>query len=701
MLLINTMPELRQLYLFLKGRKTMSLSHKKSRIGFVLVCLLLSFVSAYAGRDDKNWKPVDPADLKNNTPVVEKDADAEAIFWEVYLADEIDRGYDTEPRTVLRHYIRIKIFNERGRESQGKVKLFFGKVGRINIRITDIEARTIRPDGTIVELKKDDILETNEVRADGLKVKAKSFVLPNVEPGAIVEYRWKERRGDSLSFYDRLEFSREDIPVRFVKYYVKPLQLPGFEYGMRLMSFNGKFAPFTKEKDGYYSTSMSNVPAFTEEPRMPPQYSVRPWTLIYYAEDKNFTPEKFWPQYSKDLYDMRKDRIKPNDDVKKKAAELTAGATTPEEKLARLYEFCRTQIKYIYEDATDLTMPTEQAKKINNKTPGDTLKKGMGDSYDIKWLFAALAGAAGFDARIAQMGDKSDMYFYNQLTDNYFISDGEAVAIKLGEKWQFFDPSDRYMPMGMLPWEQEGMDTVIADSKGGVFSRTPISDPNKSVEKRTAKLRLLEDGTLEGEVTIEATGHIAAGGKEYNDDYSPAQREKSLIEEIKKDMSTAEITDVKIENITDSVKPLLISFKVRVPGYAQKTKSRIFFQPGFFEYGSKPLFQASARKNHIAFNYAWSELDELTIELPKGYVLDNADAPAPVTAQGICADEVLMAITKDNKILTYKRKFFFGGGGNIQFMVDNYQALKNVFDIVHKTDTHSLTLKQVEGATSN
>ena len=71
--------------------------------------LLLIFITlftstiAFAGDD---WKPIDPTHLTMKTPMVEKDADAEAIFWEVKVADEF-QGYG-EAQTVFTHYLRIK-----------------------------------------------------------------------------------------------------------------------------------------------------------------------------------------------------------------------------------------------------------------------------------------------------------------------------------------------------------------------------------------------------------------------------------------------------------------------------------------------------------------------------------------------------------------------------------------------------------------
>ena len=127
---------------------------------------------------------------------------------------------------MLNHYLRIKIFTERGRESQSRIDIPYLN----SWSIKDIAARTIKPDGTIVELKKEDVFERTIVKSSGLKIKAKSFAMPGVEPGAIIEYRWKEVRNDQVANYIRLQLQR-DIPVQLVKYYIKPLH--GSEFSLR------------------------------------------------------------------------------------------------------------------------------------------------------------------------------------------------------------------------------------------------------------------------------------------------------------------------------------------------------------------------------------------------------------------------------------------------------------------------------------
>jgi hypothetical protein len=658
--------------------------------GALALLFALLLTAPALARGDKDWKPVDPAEIALAAPTVEQDADAEVLLWEVKVADEAD-GY--EPRTVLRHYVRIKVYNERGRESQSKVDILAPKVGGREIKISDIAGRTTKPDGTSVELKKEDIYERTVVKASGIKVKAKSFVMPAVEPGSVIEYRWREVRGDSISMYDRLEFAR-DIPVVQVKYYVKPISLPGFPYSMRAQTFNGSNTPFQKEKDGYYSTTMSRIPAFREEPHMPPEYSVRPWMLVYYTEDHKLDPARFWKEYGKRVYESAKSEMKVNDDVKRKAAELTAGAGTEEEKIARLFDFCRTQIKNLYDDSNGMTA-AEREKAKENKSPADTLKRGVGTGRDIDMLFAALATASGFEARVANLADRGDTFFDPNFADDYFIRTYD-IAVKVGGEWRFYDPASTYVPFGMLRWQEEGQQALLSDPKEPTFVLTPLSGPEKSLEKRTGRFRLLEDGTLEGDVRVEYTGHLAATYKELNDDDTPAEREEALRERLKARLGAAELTDIKVENARDPVKPFVYSFHVRVPSYAQRTGKRLFLQPAFFQKGLGPLFPTAGRRHPIYFHYAWSEEDHIEVELPEGFALDNAEAPAPVTADTLSKYEPSAGITKDGRTLVYKRRFFFGraNGRPMLYPTTTYPALKQYFDMVHKQDGHTIALKQ-------
>ena len=136
----------------------------------------------------------------------------------------------------------------------------------------DIAARVIKPDGTIIELKKEEVFEREIIKAGGFKVKAKSFAVPSIEPGVIFEYRYREIfRGNSLGG-ERLIFQR-DIPVQKMSYFIKPYEGQGVRYN----PYNMTEMKLVKDKGGFFVGTLTNIPAFKEEPQMPPENQTKMW----------------------------------------------------------------------------------------------------------------------------------------------------------------------------------------------------------------------------------------------------------------------------------------------------------------------------------------------------------------------------------------------------------------------------------------
>lgn len=637
---------------------------------FMLTGFLLAAVPTLA---QDAWKPIDPGHLSLKAPLVEPDADAEAIFWEV----KVDF---TPDKKVYAHYVRIKIFTERGKELRSKIELPYSSKNKIE----DIAGRTIKADGTIVELKQEAIFDSTLVRLRGVKINTKTFAMPAVEPGAIIEYRWREVRKDASGYFARLYFQR-DIPIQLMKYSLKASTESYLAF--RTNAFNMEGTPMVLEEDKRFSYSMSNVRAFHEEPHMPPADHVRSWMLAYYQ------PPLYASNFIKTIYDDYKSKTKVNDDLRRAAQAAIGDASTPDQKLERLFDFCRTKIKNINDDASGLT-DDDLAKLKANKTAADTLKRGMGTGEDINLLFGALAIAAGFESRLAYLADRSDLFYkpneFEILLNLYFMpSTNIAVRVDIG--WRFFDLASQYVPLGMLRWQEQGATAMIVSPMFPVYVRTPVSPPEKSARKRAATLRLSEDGTLEGDVRMEYTGHLAVEKKEENDEESVEQREKSLRDLIKAQMSTAELSNIRLENVIDPAKTYVQSFHIRVPGYAQRSGKRLFLQPALFQKGIKAMFSESTRRHAIYFHYSWMEDDTVTIDLPAGFALDNADAPQPFSVPNVADYKVKISVAGKSEALLYHRTFRFDG---LIFPLSSYDGLKRLFDALYQADNHTIALKQ-------
>ncbi|MBV8905397.1 MAG: DUF3857 domain-containing protein, partial [Acidobacteriia bacterium] len=237
---------------------------------------------------EATWRPITPEELSASKPAIDPSADAEAIFREVRMLNEAATfGY---PVDVITEYVRLKIFTARGKEKYGTVQIpYWGKSV-----ITGVEGRTIKPDGTVLELKRDAIFDKVAEKQKGFKTRVVSFAMPGVEPGAIIEYRWTHNLGEFINRYTPLAVQSE-YPVREVTFHIKPVSGTWVHWpAMRYMPFGCKPESVAQEVNGFTQFTLHNIPAFVEEPWMPPEYSARQWILIYYEENDNTGKDKFW-----------------------------------------------------------------------------------------------------------------------------------------------------------------------------------------------------------------------------------------------------------------------------------------------------------------------------------------------------------------------------------------------------------------------
>jgi hypothetical protein len=211
--------------------------------------------------------------------------------------------------------------------------------------------------------------------------------------------------------------------------------------------------------------------------------------------------------------------------------------------------------------------------------------------------------------RVVNLGDRSDI-FLDQSFSFFKQKTAYEIAVRFGEQWRFYDPASTYVPFGMLRWQEESQPAMLSDPKEPVWLNTPISGPEKSKQKRTATLRLSDDGTIEGDVRIEYFGHSAVERKEWDDDDSPAQREETLRnreEQIaRRNYPRSDRTSRTGETVSPYYHP--------VPGYAQRTENVCFCKQNPFEHELRPSFRPVSTN---AVFITLVDYDEVNIRHPR------------------------------------------------------------------------------------
>jgi hypothetical protein len=654
------------------------------RLPFTRLMLLTLSCLLFSSPALAKWKDLDKALLAETQGIVDPEAPSETVLYEVRLTDTWD---GEKVRSEIHHYMRVKIFNDRGRELESQIEIPYEQGERVDV----VGGRTVRPNGTVVELKKDAVFDRTTMKSAGLKGKAKAFAMPAVEPGAVIEYQWRIVRHSDYLWSFKIPAQRT-TPIRSMVMVFTPLLIRSWPYNMRVRSFNMAY-PEPEKGDKSMTIRLGAIPGLETEPSMPPKEQVRPWFFTEYADSKDPSLDEFWKREGKEEFGEWKPFLEVTPIVRRLADSLTSGQTDQAERVRSLHEYCRTRIRNVYDDAYDFTDELrDKLLEDRKRMPEETLRRGYGTGEDIVALLTALAQAAGFQSRVAITADRSEIFFQPRNRLPFQLSEALA-AVQVNGRWSFYDPSNRNIPAGMLPWWEESQEALILDPDRPEFVPTQLSLPSRSVARRTGRLRLHEDGTLEGEVEQSYTGHLAADWREFLDHRSPEGRREAMHDEVLKQWASARVESLTLTGVEDPTQSLSVACRISVPGYAERAGKRLLLQPEVFVRSKSPTFTASTRTHWISFEYPWAEEDSITIELPPGYQVEADPAPDGLAVGRTIAHRI--SVDVDEHVLHMHRYFALGMDGTIVIDPAEYGRVKNAFDSVHRRDAYTVALLPV------
>lgn len=646
------------------------------RLPLIILFCIIS-LNHFALSQSKEWKEVSQFELQNNSPKVEPDASAEAIFWDVKI-EQTDRDLTEET------YVRVKIFDERGVKNFSRVSVEFYDYYDLN----NFRARIIQPDGTIQELKKQDSISVDVLRYADAKFVKKSFVIPNLRAGSILEYKYQLQSGFRIENW-RLTLQK-NIPLREISYFVKS---DIARNSLKIMRFNVKDFEFGKTENGFSLAKMKNVPALKDESNLMPQFNLIPWLLLYYDGVESVEPEKYWKSYSKLFGNWHSEFLRSGDEIKQIAKQLTEGKTSEEEKIAAIFNFCRTEIKNFSYGIENDTQRSDKAIK-ENWGAKEILKNRAGYDFGINNLFASIVKEAGFDVRFIYTGDRRSFVFATNRFAHRNLLIYSGVAVKTSKGWHFCYPSAKFIPENRINWFSEGQEAILVGEKESTWVKIPISSPEYNKSEQKAFLKLMPDGSLEGTVKATYFGFDGTDFKLASQKLSDAEIKESLKNSLSGRFNKFDLELKSVNKAEWANKPFEIEYTIKIPDYSQATEKRVFLQPGFFEYGKKPKFQISTRNTPIYFEKFNWDIQEIEIEIPKDFAPEAYNYSRKVSEAGIADLEVNLEFDSGKNVLKYKRSYKFGENGRLLYPVNNYALLKSLFDRISTVDSDVIMLKK-------
>ena len=618
----------------------------------MIAVALAAVLGAAPAAQAESWLPIDPAELAMTAET--KAPKAPAIF----LYRQVDRD-DNVP--LERQYIRIKVLTDEGRRF-ANVDIDYD---RTREWIHDIEARTIRPDGSIVEFK-GTVYDKTLVEAHGANLSAKSFQLADVEVGSIIEYRWSDRLTDG-SVYDSRWLLSGDLFTKSARFSLIPSRLFPLRYSWPLGLPEGTKGPI--DQHGTIRLEAHDVPAFVREDHMPPEDLLKfRVDFIYVPRDEaDKDTDKFWKKVGQRDYRRVMDFID--------AAEV---------KLHKIY----ARVAQFHDPAEDAAGPAEAEARAKHraKNVAEVWQRGYGSQRDLDWLFLALVRAAGLHADPVLVPPR-DRYFFDERFMNPGPLATEVVAVTLNDTTLYLDPGADLIPFGSLPWRKTAVHALRLDKDGGDWIKTPAPKAADTRASVTADLAMTATGALEGKVTLTCTGYDARRLRTHERREDAAHRRQFLEQQLQALIaarSTAELEDSP--DWTDAEAPFVASFRVSIPEWASVTGKRALLPQGLFAGRIQRLFEHATRVHPIYFDYPFELAADTHIALPAGWRLDsvppeaqrNRDALQFRTSVSRLDDGIRIERSLHSDVVLLDVKFF--------------DTLRGFYDAVRSADAETLVL---------
>ena len=643
---------------------------KRSRFLLSLIVLSVSMLCVrplWAGND---WLPVTPEDLKATAPPEAAGADAVILY---HRAD-----YDDE-QSVATHYYRLKILTEEGKK-RADIQIPFIK-GSDDIHA--VEARTIHPDGTIVEFD-GKVYEKTIVKAGNIRVITKSFTLPAVTAGSIIEYRYR----DSWSIYRYNApdwIVQEDLFLRKAHFSMRAG--PGAALAWVWAGLPSGVKP--ERKGNVVTLDVENIPAFIDEDYTPPDHELKARVEFYYLRPgfDSKKMDKFWTDWGKERDHDFESFIGHRGAIASLASSLVSPSDSFVEKLRKLYARAQ-QVRNTSFELEKSEQERKREKQKDNNNVEDVLKHGYGDSWDIALLFIALARAAGIESHPVLIPERSDRFFHENVP-NVRQFDALAAAVRAPSGGTaLLDPGTPYCPFGMLPWYKTNVPALELNDKGGTFINTSPPRADESVRTRSADLTLDSEGILRGTVTISYGGQTALTHRLERMRTDEAGWEKDLEDDVKGWLpSGAKLTLQSIEGTTDAGAALQLHYKVEMPGVLSSTGKRLFLPSLLFQVGHP--FRHADRKYAVYFASPYEDADQVKIQLPPGVKLDSL--PPDYELKNNFARYAIQRIAQGNTLILQRQLTMNG----FYFKVAEYPALRSFYDAVSAHDDEQVVAKHV------
>jgi len=658
----------------------------------VVGCLVLLLAGvARARAADKKDEPVPWPEITEQERAlksVPQDPEADAVILRRARQGRIDDdGHHLW--NILDYQWRMKILNDRGKR-YAEVHIPSQKYSEVS----GIEARTIKPDGTIMPVAPDQIFKKLVEKGRGYKLEEFVFSFPAVEPGAIIEYRYR-RRVTSIIYIEpwffagpefTLDSSMSQMIHEWTTYRILCDKCPNPEPDSTPWKEG-------KKKGKLLTMEMKNVPAYRQERLMPPVAEVSPRIeMVLKAlegaqieelgrEDNLFTDWDSVARYTR--YHYAKSYKVDEVSVKQAVAGWTQGIANKDDKIKAIFRHVTDDFHY---------EPYEAVYALTSSI-ADLLKTKTADNEEKAVLLVAALRSIGVPANIVLVVGRGKGAL---VTTYYSLSQFSHVIVAVPQPDNtaiWLDPTVAYVPYGFMPWQDSGTGALYITETGSALINLPQKDETSGTRYQvTVKPR--EDGGADLDVVAEFQGEDAIEMRQELLPAAESARTAYLQFWLKEARPGAALKSFQTEDLEVIDKPLRIKMSIEAPELVTKAESLLLVRDCVLDCEDSNPISRAERSYPFYVDRGWNKEETVTIVPPAG--MKAAAPPKPVALKSALGSLTLSCSSQADGAMRCTRRFTAPRGRWPAAEQDN---IRRMFDSIVEADRTTVAFQ--EGAAAS
>ncbi len=604
----------------------------------LLFALLVTVQMVYP--NEIKFGKVSKEEVETTQHSLDPEADAAILYkneWVSY-SYTYDGGW-TMTREV---YYRIKIYNKDGFDwatlevplyaaSSDEEKISGVKGFTFNLENGKVVSEKLKNDGVFVE------------KVSKYRNKA-SITMPSVKEGSVLDVEYKVTSPlfwhiDELKLQygipvDLVEV-RLDIPEYFIfKQFSKganPIQVNQTRENRTLnvsyrssddMSRLGKTTHKNSNVnfiENIYNIKAANLPALLDEKYTSNIDNFRS-AIKFELASTRFPNSPFknysltWEDVAKTIYnyDDFGPELKKSNYFEDDIDQLIAGLTSNEEKASAIFSFVKTKMNW--DNYVGVTCASGGVKRA--------YKENTGSAAEINLMLTAMLRYAGLSADPVLVSTRSHGIPLFPTSDgfNYVIT-----GLMLDNELMLLDATEKYSVPNVLPSRAlNWMGRLIKEDGSSIA--VDLMPKHKSLDAVMMSIDLRDDGSISGKFRQQYTHNNAFVVR--NKFHSGT--EDSYLKDIEKSHGDLEVSEFQMQNGLDLDKPIVQSYDFEKEAAFENISGKLYFSPLFHLTTFENPFKAEKREFPIDYGYPWEDKYIITINLPKGYVVESMPEPIAV-----------------------------------------------------------------------